>query len=91
MSDDEDQPIIKEPPKEQPGKRFFLSHANSHEGMALFKELYNKDKCRDPELAAHSFIGTVRKSEITSHGNFQEPPSGMDKLVEFGRSDEFRR
>jgi hypothetical protein len=90
MSDDEEQPIIKEPPREEPGKRFFLSHANSHEGMALFKDLYNRDKCREPELAAHTFIGTVRKSETTCNGNYQEPPAEMDQIVNFGRSQEFR-
>jgi hypothetical protein len=78
MSDDEEQPIIKEPPREEPGKRFFLSHANSHEGMALFKDLYNREKCREPEHAAHTFIGTVRKSETTCHGNYQEPPAEID-------------
>jgi len=29
--------------------------------MALFKELWNYEKCREPELAAHNFVGTVRK------------------------------
>ena len=90
MSDDEEQEIIKEPPKEDPGKRFFLSHANTYEGMALYKELYNRDTCRDPELAAHSFIGTVNQVEKTPRGNFQEPPTGMDQLVTFGRTKEFR-
>ncbi len=70
MSDDEEQPVIKEPPKEEPGKRIFLSHSNTFEGMSLFKELYNRDKCREPELAAHVFTGTVNKNERTFRGNY---------------------
>jgi len=60
----------KEPEPEQPGKRIFLSHSNSYEGMALFKELYNREQCRDPELAAHTFVGTVKKDEVTYKGNY---------------------
>ena len=89
MSDDEEQPVIKVPPKEQPGKKIFLAHSNSYEGMALFKELWNRDKCREPELAAHTFIGTVRKEEITYRGNYQEPPAAIE-IVEFSRTKEFR-
>ena len=71
MSDDEgEQEIIKEPPKEEPGKRIFLSHCNTQEGRALFSELWNYESCRDPELAAHSFVGTVQKEEYTYKGNF---------------------
>lgn len=70
MSDDEEVPVIKEPPKEEPGKRIFLSHANSYEGMALFKELWNKDKCREPELAAHTFVGTAKKDVRTHTGKY---------------------
>ena len=62
--------VIKEPPPEQPGKKFFLAHANSYEGQAMFKTLYNRDTCRDPELAAHSFVGTIKKDEQTARGNF---------------------
>jgi len=57
--------------------------------MALFKELWNKDKCREPELAAHSFVGTVRKEEVTYKGNYQEPPKEIE-IVKFDRSKEFR-
>lgn len=57
--------------------------------MALFKELWNRDKCREPELAAHTFIGTVRKEEITYRGNYQEPPAAIE-IVEFSRTKEFR-
>jgi hypothetical protein len=54
MSESEgEQEIIKEPPKEEPGKRIFLSHCNTQEGRALFRELWNYEKCREPELAAH--------------------------------------
>jgi len=62
--------VKKEPPQEAPGKKFFLSHANSYEGQALFKELWNKEKCRDPELAAHSFVGTIKKDEVNPKGGF---------------------
>jgi hypothetical protein len=37
MSDNEEEPVVKPPPKEEPGKRIFLSHANTKEGLALFK------------------------------------------------------
>ena len=57
--------------------------------MALFKELCNRDKCRDPELAAHTFVGTVRKAETTYKGNYQEPPSQV-RIVDFARTKEFR-
>jgi hypothetical protein len=70
MSDDEEQPVIKLPPREEPGKRFFLSHANTHEGMTLFRELYNRDKCREPEHAAHTFIATVKNSERTASNSY---------------------
>lgn len=44
MSDDgSEKPIVKEPPPEEPGKRIFLSHANSYEGQALFKTLWNRE------------------------------------------------
>jgi hypothetical protein len=89
MSDDDEVPVIKEPPKEEPGKRIFLSHSNSNEGMALFKQLWNKDTCREPELAAHTFVGTVKKDQTTSRGNYQEPPKEID-IVDFGRTQEFR-
>jgi len=29
------------------GKKFFLSHCNSYEGLALFKELWNKEKVQE--------------------------------------------
>lgn len=91
MSDSEnDEEIIKEPEPEQPGKKFFLSHCNSYEGQAMFKQLWNRDTCREPELAAHSFVGTIKKDEVTAAGNFQEAPEGIDKFVTFERTAEFR-
>ena len=44
MSDDEGSQgdIPKEPPKEDPGKKFFISHLNSYTGKALLKELKNE-------------------------------------------------
>ena len=90
MSSNDDESVKpKEPEPEQPGKRIFLSHANSYEGMALFKELYNRDTCREPELAAHTFVGTVKKDEVTYKGNYQEPPEDI-KIIQYGRTKEFR-
>jgi len=44
MSDDgSEQEPIKEPEPPAQGKKIFLSHCNSYEGRALFKELWNKD------------------------------------------------
>ena len=36
--------VAKEPDPPQPGKKIFLSHCNSYEGRAMFKELWNKDE-----------------------------------------------
>jgi len=41
MSEHSDEDIPKEEPKEEPGKKFFLSHLNSYTGKALLKELRN--------------------------------------------------
>ena len=35
MSEDGDQEVIKEPPKEDPGKKFFISHLNTQIGQVL--------------------------------------------------------
>ena len=70
MSDDGSEVEVKAPPPEKPGKKFFLSHANSYEGMALFKELWNKEQCRDPDFAAHTFVGTIKEDERTFDGQF---------------------
>ena len=46
MSDDgsEEAKIVALPPTL--GKKFFLSHCNSYEGLAVFKELWNKNKAK---------------------------------------------
>ena len=80
----------KEPEPEADGKRIFLSHANTYEGQAMFKELWNKDKVREPERAAHTFVGTVRKEERNARDGYQEPPEGIDKFIDFERTMEFR-
>lgn len=46
--------------------------------MTLFKSLWNKDKCREPELAAHTFIGTEKKDVKTYLGKYQEPPAEVE-------------
>jgi hypothetical protein len=89
MADDygeEEQP--KAPAPEPDGKRIFLSHCNSYEGQALFKEMWNKETCRE-ERAAHTFIGTVKSDERTPTGAFNEPDKRI-KQVAFDRSKEFR-
>jgi hypothetical protein len=58
MSDNEDeQPQIVEV-KEEPGKKFFISHINSYTGKVLLDELRNAHKVKE-EYAAHSFMGTI--------------------------------
>lgn len=77
-SEAEDKPKEPEPP--QPGKKIFLSHCNSYEGQALFKELWNKDEFKErPEwlFGAHTFTGTVRKEEKNARGGFEEAPEGI--------------
>jgi hypothetical protein len=74
-----------------PGKRFFLSHCNTYEGRAIFDALWNKDKCRVPDVESHAFRGTVKKDEKTPRGAFQEPEyAKFDQLVEFERTKAFR-
>jgi hypothetical protein len=85
--DEDEQPKAPEP--EPPGKRIFLSHCNSYEGKTLFKELWNRENCREPEVAAHSFIGTVKKDERKPTGAFEEPDQRI-QLTGFERSKEFR-
>jgi nucleoside-diphosphate-sugar epimerase len=90
-SEAEDKPKEPEPP--QPGKKIFLSHCNSYEGLALFKALWNKDQFAEkPEwlYAAHTFTGTIRKEEKNARGGFEEPPSGINCFVDFERTAEFR-
>ena len=81
----------KEPEPEAEGKRIFLSHANTYEGQALFKELWNRDKVREPDRAAHTFVGTVRKEERNARGGYQEPPDGFEKFIKYERTQEFRK
>ena len=84
----------KEPEPPQPGKKIFLSHCNSYEGRALFKELWNKDQFEDkPEwlFGAHEFTGTLRKEERNARGGFEEAPEGISSFVEFERTAEFRQ
>ena len=73
MADDDygdEQEQQKLPDPEPSGKRIFLSHCNSYEGQALFKELWNYEQCRQPEIAAHTFLGTVKKDQKTARGAF---------------------
>ena len=64
MSDEEgsqaEQPV--EVLREDPGKKFFLSHLNSYTGKALLKELRNDTSVKE-EYAAHTFIGTLSDKE----------------------------
>jgi hypothetical protein len=48
--------------KEEPGKKFFLSHMNSYTGKAMLKELQNSTQVKEA-YAAHTFVGTLRKGE----------------------------
>ena len=97
MSDDgSDDGKPKEIPPPPAGKKIFLSHCNSYEGQALFKELWNKDKFDYEEhpdwtYAAHTFTGTIRKEEKNARGGFEEPPEGIESFVDFERTAEFRQ
>ena len=89
-----EQEQVKEPTPPPQGKKIFLSHCNSFEGRAMFKELWNKDKFEEnPEwaYAAHLFTGTVRKEEKNARDGYQEPPEGFDRFVSFSRTQEFRQ
>ena len=90
MSDqDSQEEKPKEPEPPQPGKKIFLSHCNSYEGLTLFKELCNKGQFKDkPEwqYAEHRFTGTIKKDEKNASGGFQEPPAQIDEFVEFERT-----
>ena len=76
------------------GKKIFLSHCNSFEGRAMFKELWNKDKFKEnpdwEERCSHKFTGTVREDEKNARGGFEEPPTGIDSFVDFERTEAFR-
>jgi hypothetical protein len=60
MSEEEDQEQqqVKEVVREDPGKRFFISHLNSYTGRALCRELRNEHMVRE-QHAAHTFSGTL--------------------------------
>lgn len=64
MSDEgsEEIEVPPEPPKEDPGKKFFISHLNSYIGKALLKELRNEHLVREA-FAAHTFSGTLKEDE----------------------------
>ena len=96
MSELSEEEKPKEPVPPAPGKKIFLSHCNSYEGRALFKELWNQDLLKDmPEdwqkLGAHEFTGTLRKEEKNARGGFEEAPEGIDSFVDFERTAEFRQ
>jgi hypothetical protein len=62
MSEEDDiqeQEVIKEPPREDPGKRFFISHVNSYMGRTLCRELKNEHLVRETAHAGHTFSGTL--------------------------------
>ena len=56
--DDQEQQVIKEPPREDPGKRFFVSHLNSYTGRAVLNQLKNDTLIREPH-ALNTFVGTL--------------------------------
>ena len=91
MSDvDSDQEPIKEEPKEEPGKRFFLSHVNSYTGKALLKELRNEALVKDP-MNAHTFTATFNADEEDGSGKKEVPPEGVQKIVSMERTSDFRQ
>lgn len=68
MSDDGSEvEVPKEEPKEEPGKKFFLSHVNSYTGKTLLKELRNEKLVKE-EYAAHIFVGTLKTDEEDGSG-----------------------
>jgi len=62
---------IKEPTPPTQGKKFFLAHCNSYEGLAMTKELWNKesfiDGREDWHYAINTFVGTIKKDEKTTN------------------------
>ena len=90
MSDDENQEDVpKEPPKEDPGKRFFISHLNSYTGKALLKELRNEKEVREA-YAAHIFNGTLKTDEPDFASLKGLNPEGVSKVCSMERTKEFR-
>jgi hypothetical protein len=64
MSDEENSQddIPKEELKEEPGKKFFISHLNSYTGKAILQELRNEKEVKEA-YAAHTFNGTLFKED----------------------------
>lgn len=94
MSDEDDQQpeIIKPPPREEQGKRFFISHLNSYTGRALCKELKNEHTVREPEWASHTFSGT--QMDVNAGGQRLDTIDGMPSnihTVSMERTQEFRK
>ena len=77
MSDEENEEEVPvEPPKEAPGKKFFLSHLNSYTGKALLKELRNETTVREA-YAAHTFVGTLSEKELDHLKSKNVTPEGV--------------
>ena len=87
--DDQEQQVIKEPPREEDGKRFFISHLNSYTGMTLARELRNEHLVREPH-AAHSFSGTTDARAAKKLESIPEMPSGIE-VVSMERTEQFRK
>mmetsp|Transcript_16040 Transcript_16040/g.27042 ORF Transcript_16040/g.27042 Transcript_16040/m.27042 type:complete len:425 (+) Transcript_16040:21-1295(+) len=87
--DEEEQPVVVEV-KEEPGKKFFISHINSYAGLVLYQELQNKHLVKE-EFAAHTFHGTLQQG-LNHIYNMWNPtaPEGVEKVIKFERSREFR-
>ncbi len=62
--------------KEEPGKKFFLSHLNSYTGKSLLKELRNEHLVKEA-YAAHTFVGTLYKEEEDGSGAKEIAPEGV--------------
>lgn len=91
--DDQEQQVIKEPPREDPGKTFFVSHLNSYTGRALLRELKNDHLIREPH-ALNTFVGT-----LLDHGaqagaqrldTIADLPKSLD-VVSMERTADFRK
>lgn len=85
--EEDDVEVPKEEPKEEPGKKFFLSHMNTYTGKTLLKELWNADTVRSSD-AAHTFYGTLNSAEPTYTG--EVCPNYASGLYKMERTKEFR-
>ena len=93
MSDDGDQQeqeIVKAPPREDPGKRFFISHLNSYMGRTLCRELKNEHLVREPAYAGHTFCGTLQDQGGEKLESLQDMPGSIE-VVSMERTQEFRK